>query len=153
VSDFQTPCGECPVYPSIRSRSPTAASPTTRGDEFEPFLDRTDETANPGRFAHTHVLRADRRWGRRTKRRLRDRRAAGNGDYLDVNVDGRLCARARDDPRFGTRPERPYPVTDQAVERMTIRVNRYPSNAMGSRVVPGAGWTCIVAVIFVGHDG
>jgi hypothetical protein len=75
-------------------------------------------------------------------------------DYLDVDVDGRLSARRRDDARFGTRPERPCSVTDKTVERMTIRVNRRPSDAMGSRVVlSGAGRTCIVAVIFVGHDG
>jgi hypothetical protein len=45
-------------------------------------------------------------------------------------------------------------MTDQTVERMTIVVNRRPSDAMGSRVVvPGARRTRIVAVIFVRHDG
>jgi hypothetical protein len=113
-----------------------------------------DQTGGPD-GARPHVrLRADRRRGRRTKRRLRDRCAAGDGDYLDVDVDGRFCARRRNDARFSTRPERPCPVTDKTVERMSIRVNRRPSDAMGSRVVlPGGGRTCIVAVIFVGHDG
>lgn len=108
---------------------------------------------NPTGFAHTHQLRGDWRRGRRTKRRLRDRCAAGNGDYLDVDVDGRLGAWGRDDARFSMGPKSPDPVTDKTVERMTVRVDRLTSDAMRSRVVPGTGWTCIVAVIFVGHDG
>jgi hypothetical protein len=36
---------------------------------------------------------------------------------------------------------------------MIIIVNRGASDAMGSRVVPGAGRACFVAVIFVRHDG
>jgi hypothetical protein len=108
--------------------------------------------ANPTGLGHAYQLRGDWRRGRGTKRRLRDGCAAGNGDYFDVDVDGRLCARRRDDARFSTRPERPYPVTDKTVEWMTILVNRGASDAMGSRVVPGAGRACFVAVIFVRHD-
>jgi hypothetical protein len=36
---------------------------------------------------------------------------------------------------------------------MAVRVDRLAADAMRGRVVPGTGWTCIVAVIFVGHDG
>lgn len=108
---------------------------------------------NPTGLAHTHQLRGDWRRGWRTKRGLRDRCAAGNGDYLDVDVDRRLCARGRDDARFGTGPKCPDPVTDKTVERMAVRVDRLASDAMRSGVVPGTGWTSIVAVIFVGHDG
>lgn len=110
--------------------------------------------ANPTGLAHTYELRAGRRRGRRTKGRLRDRRAAGNGDYLGVDVDGRVCARGRYDPRFCTRPKRPHPVADKTVKRMVVRVNRLPSDAMGGRVVlAGAGRTCIVTVVFVRDDG
>lgn len=109
--------------------------------------------ANPTGLADTYELCSDRKRGRRTKGRLRDRCAAGNGDYLDVDVDGRPCAWGRDDARFSTGPERPDPVTDKTVKRMVVRVDRLAADAMCSRIVPGAGWTSIVAVIFVGHDG
>jgi hypothetical protein len=36
---------------------------------------------------------------------------------------------------------------------MAVRVDRLAADAMRRRVVPGTGRTCIVAVIFVGHDG
>jgi hypothetical protein len=108
---------------------------------------------NPTGLAHTYQLRGDWKRRRRTKRRLRDRCAAGNGDYLDVDVDGRLCARGRDDARFSTGPKCPDPVTDKTVKRMAVRVDRLAADAMRSRVVSGTGWTCFVAVIFVRHDG
>ena len=111
--------------------------------------DRRD--GKPGGVRHTE-LRADRRRGRGPKRRLRDGRAARNRDYLDVDVDGRLGARRRDDARFSTRPERPCPVTDKTVQRMAVRIDGLASDAMGSRIVPG-GRACIMAVIFVRHDG
>ena len=122
-------------------------------DDRGPFWKRRDQPGGPAK-ARPHVhLRADRRRGRGTKRGLRDRRAAGNGDYLDVDIDGRLCAWGRDDARFSTGPKCPDPVTDKTVERMAVRVDRLAADAMRRRVVPGTDWTCIVAVIFVRHDG
>ena len=109
--------------------------------------------ANPTGLAHAYQLRSDWRRGRGTKRGLRDGCAAGNGDELDVDVDGRPCTRGRDDARFSTGPKCPYPVTDKTVKRMVVRVDRLAADAMRSRIVSGAGWTSIVAVIFVGHDG
>src|SRR5262245_3847871 len=109
--------------------------------------------ANPTGLADTYELCSDRRRRRGTKRRLRYGCAAGNGDFLDVDVDGRRCTRGRDDARFSTGPECPDPVTDKTVKRMAVRVDRLAADAMRSRVVPGAGWTSIVAVIFVWHDG
>ncbi|MET0213579.1 MAG: hypothetical protein ABW292_11275 [Vicinamibacterales bacterium] len=44
-------------------------------------------------------------------------------------------------------------MTDKTMERMAVRIDRLAADAVRSRVVPGTGWTCIVAVIFVGHDG
>lgn len=70
-----------------------------------------------------------------------------------MDVDGRLCARDRDNARFGTRPERPYPVTDETVQRMAVRVDGLPPDAMRARVVVNDGRTCIVAVVFVWDDG
>jgi hypothetical protein len=140
------------------SIAPGASLFSTRRARYVPSRRRNVEgvrprVVNPTGLAHTYQLRADRRCGRRTKRGLRDRGAAGNGDYLDVDVDGRPCAWGRDDARFSTGPKCPDPVTDKTVKRMAVRVDRLAADAMRSRVVPGAGWTCIVAVIFVGHDG
>ena len=109
--------------------------------------------ADPTGLANTYELGSDRKRGRRTKWRLSDRRAAGNGDYFDVDVDGRLCTRCRNDARFSTGPECPDPVTDETVEWMAVRVDRLGPDAMRSGVVSGAGWTSIMAVVFVGHDG
>ena len=84
---------------------------------------------------------------------MRNRGAAWDGDDLYVDVVRSVSARGGDEARFGTGPERPDPVADQAVKWMVVCIRRGCPDAVRGCVVLDRDTRGIVTVVCVRDDG
>lgn len=137
--------------PRVQDQSPAPA--TSRGSRRPSGLRSISHRRPAGDLRAVETdLCGERNCGRRSERRLGDRRRLGRGGDLDVNTRAAFGNVRRHDAYDAVGPERPCPVADQTVQRMAVGRRIVRAHVMRRGVVDDRRHARIVAIVRMRRD-